>query len=344
MPAGSRLNVESRAGAAFELLIGLSVLCDPRRDRDDRTWVPTLRECPGPLRRAVERVGDGAGETWLHLLGLGLELPAGDAREFVAGVEAVDEHEFRWHLVGVHVPAWRSIVGAETLERAAARDRRAIDDLLASDRYYGGHARAALSVALPLTARQTKRRFVDVLNRFVDVFAPHERELLARLEADAQRRRAAAASASPEGVIATATIGYVYEPEPEFRRVVLIPHVAAGSSLLLCQHRDARIICHPAEAELRAAANVETRALALGKALADPARIAILRRLTRGEASLTELADVAGLAKSTAHHHLSSLRAARLVTVRGNARGYWYSLRLEGATEARTLLGELLRA
>jgi DNA-binding IclR family transcriptional regulator len=61
-----------------------------------------------------------------------------------------------------------------------------------------------------------------------------------------------------------------------------------------------------------------------------------------GEASLGELAEAAGLAKSTAHHHLAHLRAAGLVTLRGNAREYWYGLRAEGLREARSLLGELL--
>jgi DNA-binding transcriptional ArsR family regulator len=340
MPATGGLVVETRAGAAFELLIGLSVLRDDERRAG--AWVPRFEDCPSAVRRAVERVGDRAGETWLHLLGLALELPAVSAQQFVEELEQVDELEFRRHLLGVHVPTWRAIVGSETLERAAASDGGAIRELLSSERYYAGRARDSLSVALPLTPKQTKRRFLDALRRFTPVFERHAAELVPHLEADARRRRDAAGDSSAESVIASATGGYVYEPEPEFRRVILIPHAAASPSLLLCQHRDARVICYPLPDGAGAGEDVDERVVRLGKALGDPARVRIVRRLVRGEASLGELAETAGVAKSTAHHHLTALRAAGLVVLRGNARGYWYTLRLEGLADARSLLTELL--
>ena len=340
MPASGGLAVETRAGAPFELLIGLSVLCDEARD--GRSWVPPLADCPPAVRRAIERVGDRAGETWLHLLGLALELPGTGVDQFLDELEQVDELEFRRHLVGVHVPAWRTIVGGDTLERAAAGERGAIRALRAGDRYYAGRARDSLSVVLPLTPKQTKRRFVDVLRRFEPLFDERAAELVPALEEDARRRREAATGTTPESLIAGATGGYIYEPEPEFRRVILIPHAAAAPSLLLCQHRDARVICYPPPDDAAAGADLDQRVVRLGKALGDPARVRIVRRLVRGEASLGELAEEAGLAKSTAHHHLAALRAAGLVVLRGNARGYWYTLRLEGLAEARTLLADLL--
>lgn len=313
MPARGGPHVEVRAGAAFELLIALS----------------------------TSEGDDGSGELWLHLLGLALELPAStDAAGFVDAVGAIDPAELRRHLVGVHVPAWREIAGAETLERAAAGDRAAAAELLGNERYYAGKAEAALGPILPLSPAQTKRRVVAALRRFVrGTFARQEAAVVALLEEDARARRALSGGA----LIASATGGYVYEPEPELPRVVLIPHVAASPWLLLCQHRETRLICYAIE---RPAGDVEEalggRALRLGRALADERRIRILRRLVAGEASLGELAETAGLAKSTAHHHLSQLRAAGLVTMGGNARGYWYRLRLDGIAEARALLGELL--
>ena len=315
MPAPAGLRVEIRAGAPFELLIALSVAD-----------------------------GDGSGELWLHLLGLALELPASlDAAGFVDAVAATEPVELRRHLVGVYVPSWREVAGVETVERAAAGDRAAAAELLANDRYYAGNAREALGPILPLSGAQTRRRVVARLRQFVDeVFAAQESDAVALLEEDARGQRALAGSLGGEALIAAATGGYVYEPEPEFARVVLIPHLAAAPWLLLCQHRDARLICYPAGREPPDIEEALTeRALRLGRALADERRIRILRRLVAGDASLGELAEVAGLAKSTAHHHLSQLRAAGLVTMGGNARGYWYALRPEGLGEARAMLGEL---
>jgi DNA-binding transcriptional ArsR family regulator len=316
MPVPEGFRVEVRAGAPFELLIALS---------------------------AVD--GDGAGELWLHLLGLALELPAAlDSAGFVDAVAATDPRELRRHLVGAHVPSWREVAGAETLERAAAGDRAAASALLANDRYYAGNAREALGPILSLSAAQTRRRVVGRLREFVDeVFARQETDAVALLEEDARAQRARAGAAGGVALIAAATGGYVYEPEPEFARVVLIPHLAAAPWLLLCQHRGARLICYPVRPEPRDTEEaLAERALRLGRALSDERRLRILRRLVSGEASLADLAEAAGLAKSTAHHHLAHLRAAGLVTLRGNAREYWYGLRAEGLGEARSLLGELL--
>jgi DNA-binding transcriptional ArsR family regulator len=335
--------VELRADPAFELLIGLSTLT-AERTADWPSWLPSdLAACSARLRRAIAEVGLEAGEVWLHLLGLALDAPVGTAAAFVDRVASTDSEELRRHLVGVHVPSWRIVAGAETLERAAAGDRAAIAALLEHDRYYAGRARQSLAQLLPLTAAQTKRRLLGVLRRFADeAFAPHGDDVLAALRADVEAKRALAARVSPDTLISAAARGFVYEREPEASRVVLAPQLAARPWLLLCQHRDARIICYPAEEPLEAERDVRERALLLGRALAEEGRIEILRRLAAGDASLNELTELTGLAKSTAHHHLNQLRAAGLVVVRGNARSYRYVLREEAAVETGTLLAELL--
>ena len=346
MPSSPRPALEVRAGAPFELLIGLSAL--PRTETPvsaDRVWLPDGEaSCSAALRRALAQVGDRAGETWLHLLGLALEHAELDSAGFVERVAAVPAADLRRHLVGVHVPAWQAVVGLDTLERAAAGDSRAVAALLASPRYYAGRAREALDTLLPLSARETKRRLVAALRIFAaEVFVPHEAAVIALLEQDARTQRSLTELLPPEAAIAATTRGYVYEPEPELGRVVLVPHLAARPWLLLCQHDDARIICYAAQDEPQdPEEDLFASALRIGRALGDERRLRMLRRLAAGEATLAELAEVSGIGKPTAHHHLGTLRAAGLVTLRGNARGYWYSLRPEGNGEARRVLGELL--
>ena len=341
MPSSPGLTLEVRAGAPFELLIGLSALARTDAPDTDRVWLPA--SCSPALRRALAQVGDRAGETWLHLLGLALEHAELDATSFVEQVAAVPAAELRRHLVGVHVPAWQAVAGLEMLERGAAGDERAIAALLANPRYYAGSARESLGTLLPLSARETKRRLVAALRLFAkEVFAPHEAVVVSLLEQDARAQRALTESLPPEAAIAATTRGYVYEPEPELPRVVLVPHLAARPWLLLCQHGDARIICYAAQEEPQdAEADLVARALRVGRALGDERRLRMLRRLAAGEATLAELAEAGGVGKPTAHHHLGALRAAALVTLRGNARGYWYSLRPQGVGEAQRVLGEL---
>jgi len=341
MPRPDALQVELFVSGGAELLIGLAaVATDYELAARAASWVP--EKPPREVQHALGRLGSRSGELWLHLLGAALEPGPLAAGEFVEQLARLDARELREHVVGLHVPAWRSIVGPQTLERAAAGDAVAARRLLRDDRYYGGEAGRALESVLALTPQQTKRRILAVLRAWLAVFATHERGTVAALEADANAKRALVAELDPPALIAWATGGYVYEREPEFRRVTLVPHLGGRPWLFLCQHRETRIICYPADENGTAGRGATSRAVALGKALGDEQRLAILGRLSRGEASLGELADAAGLAKSTAHHHLVLLRDAGLVGLRGAARAYRYFLRDDALATSRNLLAEVL--
>src|SRR5215218_3768512 len=231
--------VEAQAAGAYELLIELSVLgSDGLAPR---------------MLAALKGVGDRSGEVWLHLLGLAVEAPGPrDAAALLTALEAADPLEVRRLLLGAHVPAWRRLEPgwAEAIEAAGGGDPAAQARLLAHPRYYGGAARQALEVLLPLDPAETRRRLLEVLARWYDEsFAAREPGLIAALAADARATAELAASVPPARLIELVCGGFAYEPEPECPRVLLIPHLAARPWLLLCQHRDTRIICHPARAQ-----------------------------------------------------------------------------------------------
>lgn len=78
-------------------------------------------------------------------------------------------------------------------------------------------------------------------------------------------------------------------------------------------------------------------------ALADPTRRAILARLARGEASVTELAKPFDLSLPAVSKHLKVLQRAGLITQSRNAQ--WRPCRLEGGRlkEASDWVGEYRR-
>ena len=78
-------------------------------------------------------------------------------------------------------------------------------------------------------------------------------------------------------------------------------------------------------------------AAALFRSLADPARLAIVRRLAGGEARVVDLTGELGLAQSTVSKHLACLRECGLVQVRPVGRASVYSL-------AQPALADLLAA
>jgi DNA-binding transcriptional ArsR family regulator len=344
-PWPPRLVVEAEARAGLELLIGLSAATSAGEALEE-SWAWPRDGWSPALSGAVAATGERSGEAWLHLLGLALERPSSTALGFVEALDRVDPLELRRHLVGVYVPAWVSLVGADTLERAAAGDEAAIRTLLEHPRYYAGRAREALPALLAGSVEETKPRALAALRLFADeVFSPHEDAVTARLAASAESTRAQADALTPRELIASVTRGYLYDPEPEFSRVVLVPHEGSRPLLLLCQHRDARVICYPlADEAVDPEASLAGRAVAVGRALGDERRVQILRRLALADATLDELAEATALARSTTHHHLTQLRAAGLVALRGNAKGYWYALRPDGLADAQRAIGELTLA
>jgi DNA-binding transcriptional ArsR family regulator len=69
-----------------------------------------------------------------------------------------------------------------------------------------------------------------------------------------------------------------------------------------------------------------TPAVALFRSLGDPARLAILSRLTHGEARVVDLTRLLGLAQSTVSKHLACLRDCQLVDYRTEGRQSYYAL------------------
>ena len=67
-------------------------------------------------------------------------------------------------------------------------------------------------------------------------------------------------------------------------------------------------------------------AVALFRSLADPTRLAVLRRLASGEARVVDLTGEFGLAQSTVSKHLACLRDCGLVDYRVEGRQSFYAL------------------
>lgn len=289
------------------------------------------------LRSTLGRIDDQTGETWLHLLGLCVDI--GEPRtldRLIGHIESLSPLEFRLILLGMTAWSWRSIVGGETIEAAARGDVVAQRRLLEDDRYYGRHSKAALASVLPMSPEETRSVFVEALAALGQ--SGKVSPTADQLAGAAERARSLADS---EGFIDAVELltGYRYVPEPEARRVVAMPHLASDG-LSLVQHHDARLIVYGA----RPPAEAETLVVETGKALADPSRVRLLACLRQGRTQLGELVAATGLTRSTVHHHLRVLRSARLVTVSGNSHAYHYEISKTGRHDAIRAITGLLGA
>jgi DNA-binding transcriptional ArsR family regulator len=86
-------------------------------------------------------------------------------------------------------------------------------------------------------------------------------------------------------------------------------------------------------------------AAALFRSLGDPVRLAIVRRLSQGEARVADLVMELGLSQSTVSKHLACLRGCKLVDCRpGGGRQSFYSLAQPSLRELLASAEQLLNA
>lgn len=88
----------------------------------------------------------------------------------------------------------------------------------------------------------------------------------------------------------------------------------------------------------------EQAAVSLFHSLADPARLAIVRRLAGGEARVRDLTDALGLAQSTVSKHVACLRDCGLVDGRPVGRQVFYSLTRPELLDLMAAAEQLLQA
>jgi hypothetical protein len=135
-------------------------------------------------------------------------------------------------------------------------------------------------------------------------------ELLERNALDAQRLLDESENAG--ATIERLTHGLVYRPDPGITEALLIPSLVHRPWTLVLDHGSTKLFCYPARLESELTAP-DIGLVAIYRALGDGTRLRILRRLAAGSTPVARISEELGLAKSTVHEHLLSLRAAGLV-------------------------------
>jgi DNA-binding transcriptional ArsR family regulator len=312
-----------------------------------KVWFDKLRtSASADLKSTLGRLGQAESALGGALLGLVWEDPsAQDVAGTIHRLETIPSRDLVLAVFGYQVRSYRHVLGP-LMQRAADGDSDAAEELL-TDRTYlaeGSAKVASIRRFLDLGAEEARRLFLELLRGWhEEVFSPREKEIERILERDAEAKRALAPRMTNEALIELATGGLQYTPEPGVRRVLLVPHIALRPWNLLDSHEETFIVFYPvADESLEAdGAGPPARLLRLFRALDDEKRLRMLKVLARGSASLQELADAVGVAKSTAHHHTVILRSAGLVRVGFEHEGR-YSLREDMVPEASRWLSDFL--
>lgn len=170
-----------------------------------------------------------------------------------------------------------------------------------------------------------------------EAIGPMQREVVAR-------RQQLEAGRHAGELVVEATNGYELSDDLPVERVLLLPSYWFRPWLIINRIDAVEVLTSPvADEHLALPSAAPPPALVkLTKALGDEGRLRLLRRMGGGPITLADAMDELDLAKTTAHHHLSILRQAGLVVIRGEGRDSRYALRAHAPTAASKALEDYL--
>jgi SOS-response transcriptional repressor LexA len=179
--------------------------------------------------------------------------------------------------------------------------------------YLGGYVRAL--------ARYSYQEIYDLFNNTLDqwyswVSNQEEWEKWTQALAFEQKQYSALDKSNPVEEIERITGGVKYLPEPSVWTVKLIPHVSYRPWILEKRTPDTKLFFYPLKEEYLLEPGFPPNELVRGhKALGDELRLKLLYQLLKGPLSLQEMSLQFNTSKTTLHHQLSLLKAAKFIRV-----------------------------
>lgn len=344
------LQISVDAGVSYDLLLVLWAALGG----DDKaaehalgaTWFDDFRSALSEQTKALADRVSPHGVLWAVMLGVIEAAPVShDLDHVIPWLEAQDPKEMRTRLM----TAQFSDFDPDLVAAAAEGDASAVDELLSQPQmaHKEPSHKEALRSAFLLPSDEVMTGIVEVMKRARrEAFQPHEADWTAALARDAIEKRVAVANAAnPRELIETVSNGISYDVPPGVRRVVIIPSVALRPWTLITDSGDGLLVCCPvSEDSLIADPDAPPAWLvATYRALGDEKRLRLLRRLAERPATLAELTEFMGMAKSTVFHHMGVLRAAGLVRVTLSSQdrdkeNTTYSLRFDSIPDRAALI------
>ena len=310
-------------------------------------WIAEARRRAGDdLMARLTVVSQGDSDTFIHLAGLAYDAPSPrDIPAFLDHLRQTDADEIRLHLVQFYAHDIRRLTPPTVIRAAIDGDAEAKAEFLRTSHPDWEPWTDYLRSILDADGEQLKAELIDVLAQWADrVFKPESLTIMPIIERDAEVKRGLLRDMPLDRFITTATNGVEFAPRPGVERVVMVPSFVNRPLVSYLEIGEVLLIIYPV-ADESISADSDTpplRLVRLSKALGDEKRLRILRALADGEKSLMELAEMFGVAKTTMHHHMITLRSAGLISVVVGSKRY--RLRHETVPDVGALLSGYLGA
>lgn len=341
-----RFPIEVSADPVFELLLSLfaySAMEDGSPDNYSvgSAWLDAVRSQASPeLSEALEQLA-GTGDIWIEMVGLALALPDPlTAEGLVRHLRAMDPVDLRLDILIRGCMHCSDELDDDVVRTAAIGTDGALERLTEAAACEPSPGTRRVLEMSPEESAELLTSTIEWFDRDVFHGGGDIGPVLAR---DADHKRALSRTMTAPRLVELATNGITFEPEQDVDGIVLIPSAVIRPWVTIASHGRWKIFCYPiAEEHLTADPDSPPlRLVEIYKALGDERRLRLLRMVSEEPASLAEITDRIGLAKSTVHHHLSILRQAGLVLITIGTDKV-YSLRRDAVPEAADLLAGFL--
>ncbi|MFP3355744.1 helix-turn-helix domain-containing protein [Planococcus sp. SIMBA_143] len=276
----------------------------------DEEWTQDAQAMPDALLESLAKIEET--NLWYGLLLLQNEFGAKSVDEFIKRLAGLSDEQFYDLLLPYHSRA------AEVLRGDAAQ--RSNDDGLWTPYadLFDGHAYLSGYVRQLHwhTRAQLSELFMAVLSEWQDWMAekPYVSKWLKALAFEEQQHRGLDSANAAKEIERVA--GVAYAPEPSIWSVKLIPQVSYRPWLLTIRTADVKLFFYPVSEQQLLDPEVPPNELIQGhKALGDGLRLNVLHYLCQGPAPLQEMSERFKMSKTTLHHQLALLKAAKFVKV-----------------------------
>ncbi|MFK8793987.1 ArsR/SmtB family transcription factor [Planococcus plakortidis] len=276
----------------------------------DEEWSCDAEAMPASLLDQLAKIQET--NLWYGLLLLQNEFGAGSVEEFEQRLSGLSDQSFYDFLLPYHSRA------AEKLRKDAAErpdDSRlwaSYAELFEEHAYLEGYVRQVSRH----TREQLSELFTSALSEWQDwmVEKPYVAKWLQALLFEEKQHRGLNSAHAANEIERVA--GVTYAPEPSIWSVKLIPQVSYRPWLLTIRTADVKLFFYPVSEQQLLDPEVPPNELIQGhKALGDGLRLSVLHYLRQGPAPLQELSEHFKISKTTLHHQLALLKAAKFVRV-----------------------------
>lgn len=299
----------------WECALGIAAITNTRLldtlDKPKEYWVQMRETVSAELSGELDFVEKN--NTWKALLQIlhQQEFPCLDA--FQQYVQDLTDRELKYiclPFVGNQYQAYR--------EQAAQGEEKAIQDLMRitnNNPFFPAY----IEFISRCEAEPLKKHLIKVMDSwYQEIVKEKQQETAAILEKDYQAKKEMQQKVSSEELVQWATGGVTYTPEPSVDTVLLIPQYIYRPWNIEVDIEGTKVFYYPVSNESVSPSDrymPDYFLVQKYKALGDEVRLKMVKMLSEHPRTLQDMTEKLDIGKSTIHHHLKILRAAKIVEI-----------------------------